>query len=93
MSISTEAPPPIHLGPTWEKDALGQFVLPRWTLGWQALGWVEGNLLAEESTSQNPIPFKPTGEQARFILWWYAIDETGRFKYRDGILQRLKGWG
>jgi phage terminase large subunit-like protein len=29
----------------------------------------------------------------RFILWWYAIDARGRFIYREGVLQRLKGWG
>ena len=34
-----------------------------------------------------------TAEQARFVLWWYAIDKHGRFVYREGLLQRLKGWG
>jgi hypothetical protein len=29
----------------------------------------------------------------RFILWWYAVDEFGRFVYRKGVLQRMKGWG
>lgn len=32
-------------------------------------------------------------EQLRFLLWWYAVDEQGRFVYRKGVLQRLKGWG
>lgn len=27
------------------------------------------------------------------MLWWYAVDDTGRFIYRKGVLQRLKGWG
>lgn len=29
----------------------------------------------------------------RFVLWWYAVDTTGRFLYRKAVLQRLKGWG
>ncbi|WIM95779.1 terminase [Actinoplanes oblitus] len=29
----------------------------------------------------------------RFILWWYAVGHRGRFIYRKGVLQRLKGWG
>lgn len=27
------------------------------------------------------------------MLWWYAVDQAGRFVYRKGVLQRLKGWG
>lgn len=38
-------------------------------------------------------PWVCTDEQERFVSWWYAIDERGRFIYRDGVLQRLKGWG
>lgn len=38
-------------------------------------------------------PWHYTPEQARFILWWYAIDERGRFLYRYGMLRRMKGWG
>lgn len=34
-----------------------------------------------------------TPEQFRFVLWFYAVDENGRFLYRDLTLQRLKGWG
>lgn len=38
-------------------------------------------------------PWMFTPEQARFVLWWYAIDENGRFPYRYGMLRRMKGWG
>jgi hypothetical protein len=41
----------------------------------------------------NGRPWRYTGEQFRFVLWWYAVDESGTFLYRDGVLQRLKGWG
>lgn len=38
-------------------------------------------------------PWRYTPEQLRFLLWWYAVDDRLRWLYRDGILQRLKGWG
>jgi len=63
-------------------------VLPRWSLGWQALTWIEENL--QDAPGE---PWRPTPEQARFIVWFYALDERGRFVYSDAVLQRLKGWG
>lgn len=86
---------PVTIGPTWRRnpdwdglDPIGEFILPELTLGWQILDWVEKNLLGDDGDY-----FRATPEQKRFILWWYAIDEDGRFVYRDGVLQRLKGWG
>ncbi|HEX5511621.1 MAG TPA: hypothetical protein VFX41_07875, partial [Actinomycetales bacterium] len=87
--------------PTWQRnphwdgiDPLSEFVLPEFTLGWQILKWIPENLNSDEVDEHGqPIPFRPTREQSRFILWWYAVDEDGRFVYRDGVLQRLKGWG
>lgn len=38
-------------------------------------------------------PWRYTGEQLRFVLHWFALDDDLRFVYRDGVLQRLKGWG
>ena len=39
-------------------------------------------------------PWRYTAEQARLTLWWYAMDPaTNRFLWRDGVIQRLKGWG
>ncbi|GLZ81399.1 hypothetical protein Afil01_62060 [Actinorhabdospora filicis] len=29
----------------------------------------------------------------RFLLWFYAVDNYGRFLHRKAVLQRLKGWG
>jgi hypothetical protein len=91
---------PVHCGPTWKRNpewdgamAAEEFVIPARTIGWQAIEWVEANLLADDSTDEDPKPFILTREQKRFLLWWYAIDEHGVFSYRDGVLQRLKGWG
>lgn len=91
----------VHYGPTWERNpdwdgqsSLYEFLLPAYTLGWQILDWVEKNLQSDDVDEDGlPTPFKPTREQKRFILWWYAVDERGRFVYREGVLQRLKGWG
>ncbi|WP_405665413.1 terminase [Streptomyces sp. NBC_00055] len=80
--------PPTFLGPTWQKDSLGAWVLPKRTLGWQIAGWA-----AEYLQAENGGPWKFTREQLRFVLHWYAVDENGRFTNRKGVLQRMKGWG
>lgn len=71
------------------------YMLPELTLGWQIADWIEKNLLADEvdPVTEKPLPFALTAEQLRFLLWFYAIDELGRFAYREVVLQRLKGWG
>lgn len=93
---------PVHYGPTWdlnpEWDGVsitgpnGKYRLPEFTLGHQIWAWVRENLLSPDSNDYDPQPFTPTFEQWRFVLWWYAVDERGRFVYRRGVLQRLKGW-
>lgn len=77
---------PVRIGPTWQ-IVDGHWLLPERTLGWDVLGWC-GTWLQHEGK-----PWRFTLEQARFLLWWYALDEDGAFLYRDGVLQRLKGWG
>lgn len=79
---------PVTLGPSWQRDESGQFILPQLTLGWQILGWT-----ADWLQHGDGRPWQYTNEQARLTLWWYAIDHNGRFLYRDGVVQRLKGWG
>jgi phage terminase large subunit-like protein len=37
--------------------------------------------------------FMPTLEQARWVLWWYAVDEEGKYAYRNGVFRRMKGHG
>jgi hypothetical protein len=84
---------PTVLGPTWERGADGRYNLPTLTLGWEIAGWVSEYLLDPNSSMHDPKPWRFTNEQLRFILWWYAVDAQGRFVYRYGVLQRLKGWG
>jgi hypothetical protein len=66
--------------------------LPELTLGWQILGWT-AEYLRQPDGPRADEPWKFTPEQARFVLWWYAIDGAGRFLYRYGMLRRMKGWG
>lgn len=78
---------PVRVGPTWQTND-GRWVLPDATIGWDVLGWC-GTELQHGFGS----PWRFTLEQARWILWWFAVDEHGQFLFRDGVLQRLKGWG
>lgn len=78
------------IGPTWQKNPDGSWLLPDHTLGWQVVTWITTYLLSPDGSGK---PFSLTREQLRFILWWYAVDADGRFVYRTGVLQRLKGWG
>lgn len=62
------------------------------TLGWLVLDWMMENLAAPDVPFYQP--FKPTPEQARFVLDFYRIDPaTGRRKYRRGVYGRPKGCG
>ena len=79
---------PTYIGPTWQRNDDGSWRLPTLTLGWQIAGWCAEYLLGEDSR-----PWRFTREQLRFILWWYAVDHYGRFIYRKGVFQRLKGHG
>lgn len=91
--IDTELPP-TQLGPTWERDEDDKFIRPEFSLGYEVIAWCQMWLRAfdaEGEDDQRPLSF--TKEQSRFILWWYAIDEAGRFIFTMGTLQRLKGWG
>lgn len=71
---------------------IGPEGLPERTLGWQILQWTSDYLLQPDGPDAGG-PWKFTPEQARFVLWWYAIDAQGKFVYRRGMLRRMKGWG
>lgn len=84
-------PTPAHItGPVWQKHQDGRFWLPERSLGWAIIDWMSRYLRDPSDSSK---PFLPTPEQARFIVWWYAVDERGKYAFRDGVLRRVKGWG
>lgn len=62
------------------------------TLGWEILEW-QLEYLRQPDGPDAGDPWRYTDEQLKFLLWWYAIDATGRFAYRRAVLRRMKGWG
>lgn len=66
--------------------------LPKLTLGWQILDWGSA-FLAQPDGADKGDTWSYTREQAKFILWYYALDEKGKFLYRRALLARPKGWG
>lgn len=62
------------------------------TLGWPILRWTYRNLRQPDGPDAG-APWVYTREQTRFVLWFYAIDERGRFVYRSACYRRLKGSG
>ncbi|WP_066901041.1 hypothetical protein [Mycolicibacterium houstonense] len=86
----TLLPAPSHItGPTWRQYEDGSWFLPERTLGWGVISWLAEYVNSPDGNG----PFMPTLEQARFIVWWYAVDENGKYAYREGTLRRMKGWG
>lgn len=75
-----------------EPVRIGPEGLPELTLGWSILAWCSRWLLQPDGPDAGEA-WKFTPEQARFVLWWYAVDPRGRFVYRSGVLRRSKGWG
>lgn len=82
----------VTIGPSWAKSEDGKWSLPTLTLGWDVIQWADDNLLQPDGPDAGE-KWRWTDEQARLLLWWYAVDDQGRFVYRRGTLRRLKGWG
>lgn len=78
---------PVRIGLTWQYSESG-WSLPEHTLGWRVLAWC-GYWLRGKGGK----PWQFTAEQARFILWYFSVDESGSFLFHSAVLQRLKGWG
>ena len=81
---------PVHLGPTWERDDdhPSGWHLPRLTLGWSILRWQATRLQHADGR-----PWRYSPEQLRLFLWWYSLESSLRLTFRDGVIQRIKGWG
>jgi hypothetical protein len=70
----------------------GGWYLPERSLGWGVLNWWAEYVKTPGGENAGE-PFMPTLEQARWVLWWYAVDETGKYAYRNGVFRRMKGHG
>jgi phage terminase large subunit-like protein len=65
---------------------------PEHTLGWGLLSWAAHYIRQPDGPNAGG-DFRFTREQVRYLLWWYSVDERGRFAYQSGVLRRPKGWG
>ena len=62
------------------------------TLGYGVIEWIEDWLVQPDGDDAGE-PFRLTPEQCNFLLWFYAIDDRGKFLNRRAVLRRAKGWG
>jgi hypothetical protein len=65
---------------------------PERSLGWEVLWWTTRNIRRPDGDDAGG-EWRFTKEQLLFVLWWYAIDEHGRWRFLRGLLRRAKGWG
>jgi hypothetical protein len=79
--------------------------LPDLTLGFEVAAWIEGRRrdregrrapfrgLVQPNGPRARQPFRLTNDQLRFLAWWYAVDEDGRWLFNHGVRRRAKGSG
>lgn len=66
--------------------------VPEFTLGWEALAWA-AKYLRHPNGIRAGKRWQFTREQARFVLWFYALDEDGRWLFHRGVRRLAKGSG
>lgn len=66
--------------------------LPKYTLGYEALAWA-AKYLRHPNGIRAGKAWQFTREQARFVLWFYALDENGRWLFHHGARRLAKGSG
>lgn len=90
QELADELYPPTDIGPVWAKDDDGNWILPEYTIGYDIIDWAESRLGSIDGTTDH-LEFTP--EQMRLLLWMYAVDEHGHFRYRKTVFQAFKGAG
>jgi hypothetical protein len=65
---------------------------PSETLGYTIIRWCQKYIVQPDGDTAGE-PWKFTAEQLRFVLWFYAINGDGSWKYAAATLRRAKGWG
>lgn len=66
--------------------------IPPLTLGWEAIRWA-AKYLRQPNGARAGQRFEFTETQARFILHWYGLDESGAWLYHHGVRRLAKGSG
>lgn len=65
---------------------------PELTLGYEAALWGMRNLV-QPNGPRAGRRWQPIGSQLQFLLWWYAVDEQGRWLFHHGVRRLSKGSG
>jgi hypothetical protein len=65
---------------------------PELSLAPGVLAWCERYIRQPDGPDAGG-PWSFTTEQKRFLFYFYAIDEAGRFIWTRSVLRRAKGWG
>lgn len=66
--------------------------IPARTLGEEAAQWAH-DWLVQPNGPRAGKPFRLTFDQYRFLLWWYAIDDQGKWLFNHGARRQAKGIG
>jgi hypothetical protein len=66
--------------------------LPDLTLGWGVIEHATRWLIQPNGPKAGQ-PWTPIDSQARFLLWWYAVDPDGRWLFHHGARRLAKGSG
>lgn len=66
--------------------------IPKLTLGWEAAGWA-AKYIRQPNGPNAGRQWSFVESQLRFVLWWYAVDEDGRWLFHHGVRRWPKGAG
>lgn len=62
------------------------------TLAPEIIAWAE-SILIQPNGAHAGRPFQFTPRQLRFMLWWYSVDDDGRWLFQHGARRLSKGSG
>ena len=66
--------------------------VPELTLGYGVARWAM-TWLVQPNGDRAGHGWEPTESQLRFLLWWYAVDDSGRWLFNHGVRRLPKGSG
>jgi hypothetical protein len=78
--------------PPRERSATMPTDIPALTLGWGCIAWITKNLVQPNGPKAGE-DLRLTESQVRFVLWFYAVDEDGRWLYNRAVRRLAKGSG
>lgn len=65
---------------------------PRLSVGHEAMAWAM-TYLRQPDGDRAGLPWRPTPRQVRFLLWFYAVDDDGRWLFNHAERRLAKGSG